>query len=1076
MTFLIGETNHLPHIIFQAMEDINKFDSTHKAVLYEQMFMIERKSTRFTGLARKSTGGSASSLARRREAPTTRQGRPIRDWEGKIYPPYPSTFYKTFQELVTFCIGGNSEQLSQYLKDENNSSIVKCLLMSGAYDVLTEYNAYEFAAIKGHQKILECLMRIEDANQVFGRALEFAIMMDHSLIVESFQDWHGERYFSERSSFEHKELYFALKYDSRKTIEMLQRKNVDVNKLDKEYGYSALHFFCRDGLVSKVKWLIENKADVNIAELGCTESTPLHIACKNGHFEVVQCLVENNANVFKQNKEGMDPIKLTKYHLERLSNPESDSESYTDNELITNGQRIIELLTNKRNCDLENINSDYQAILKSSSVSDGGSDSSDTDWRGRNFLSDDKKSPEFPKLISLCIRGQSKELKKFIKKHKHDARSLIRDGKDLNTGYQALDFAILKGHIEIVKLLLKSGANIDLQDGSAIDLAVKNGNEVIIKLLLAEGASIGGCLYNALKNHQPEIAKLFLKDHGEYKADVDILDSDGFSALHLAIQDNKLNLVNFLLSNGAHLQKKSNCGQTALHYAAKNLNCDMAKYLIERGADVFDQDQDGLNPLDIVKSKESESENDHNKKREMIEILATKMNSELRNLNSSFRGVLWRRSLQDFESDQIEQYKEDFKEFISHCIKGDVQWIKKTLHSDEMKQRIFLCSNAQDEYTKYRAIDFAALKGHLPVVKCLLDYGAQIEFTGFNKSALNLAIVNGHYEVVKYFMEHGAKIEDQLYLAVKKGQIPIAKLLMKGFRGTKAKIDQLGDHGLNVLHLAAMKNRLDLVQLFISYGAEPNIPSGHEGHGRTALHLAAEKFNYKMVEHLLENGANVFQKDINKLTPLDLVKKCSTTLLIDDEVTLEHGEIAVGDTKERMIEILKIHMESYQDQSNCETEETNGPPRNKRRRIENGSDTIENMLSPFIDSILKKTFPFEAKLLCFQTIIALVTKHQDMLTFCIKKEFIDEIAVIVSEIVSKEENTGCKDLAIIAKLLSRINNVHEGKKIIGEMKLSLNAVEKLQIEMKRHENNPDPRQFAFDSDHSRKVKTEIKVE
>ena len=69
------------------------------------------------------------------------------------------------------------------------------------------------------------------------------------------------------------------------------------------------------------------------------------------------------------------------------------------------------------------------------------------------------------------------------------------------------------------------------------------------------------------------------------------------------------------------------------------------------------------------------------------------------------------------------------------------------------------------------------------------------------------------------------------------------------------------------------RNRLDLVKLFISYGADPNARSGSKSHGRTALHLASENHNFEIVEFLIEQGADVFQEDINKQTPLDWAKK-----------------------------------------------------------------------------------------------------------------------------------------------------------------------------------------------------------
>ncbi|RPB22045.1 ankyrin, partial [Terfezia boudieri ATCC MYA-4762] len=57
------------------------------------------------------------------------------------------------------------------------------------------------------------------------------------------------------------------------------------------------------------------------------------------------------------------------------------------------------------------------------------------------------------------------------------------------------------------------------------------------------------------------------------------------------------------------------------------------------------------------------------------------------------------------------------------------------------------------------ALHIAAKKGHLEVVKVLLDKGATINaMTHVNRTALHMAAENGHLEVVKVLLDKGATI------------------------------------------------------------------------------------------------------------------------------------------------------------------------------------------------------------------------------------------------------------------------------------------------------------------------------
>ncbi len=80
---------------------------------------------------------------------------------------------------------------------------------------------------------------------------------------------------------------------------------------------------------------------------------------------------------------------------------------------------------------------------------------------------------------------------------------------------------------------------------------------------------------------------------------------------------------------------------------------------------------------------------------------------------------------------------------------------------------------------------YASERGHLEIVRLLLDYGASVHaLSDFNESALMCAAEYGHYEVVLELLERGADAtlfnlagEDAYYLAGDNGYVAICALL-----------------------------------------------------------------------------------------------------------------------------------------------------------------------------------------------------------------------------------------------------------------------------------------------------------
>ena len=89
----------------------------------------------------------------------------------------------------------------------------------------------------------------------------------------------------------------------------------------------------------------------------------------------------------------------------------------------------------------------------------------------------------------------------------------------------------------------------------------------------------------------------FLIENG---AKIESRDKFGKTILHYAIHYADFEMVKFLLEWNANINAKSNLGQTPLHYASGNGNVAMVKLLIEKGALIDEKNNHGDTPLIMI--------------------------------------------------------------------------------------------------------------------------------------------------------------------------------------------------------------------------------------------------------------------------------------------------------------------------------------------------------------------------------------------------------------------------------------------------------------------------------------------
>ncbi|KAB2058641.1 hypothetical protein ES319_A11G247200v1 [Gossypium barbadense] len=181
------------------------------------------------------------------------------------------------------------------------------------------------------------------------------------------------------------------------------------------------------------------------------------------------------------------------------------------------------------------------------------------------------------------------------------------------------------GHVEVLRLLLLKGANIDslTNDGnSALHLAVKAGRKDCVRLLLANGSKPDvrntrngdTPLHIAARLGDEQTVKLLLqkrayKDNRNKagKAAYDVVAEHGHTCLFdalklgdslcLAARKGEARTIQRLIKNSAAINGMDQHGWTALHRAAFKGRTDAVRMLIDKGIDIDSKDEDGYTAL-----------------------------------------------------------------------------------------------------------------------------------------------------------------------------------------------------------------------------------------------------------------------------------------------------------------------------------------------------------------------------------------------------------------------------------------------------------------------------------------------
>lgn len=177
------------------------------------------------------------------------------------------------------------------------------------------------------------------------------------------------------------------------------------------------------------------------------------------------------------------------------------------------------------------------------------------------------------------------------------------------TTLSPLELALLSERLEVVKLLVEHGVNLNVKQNPAFLLAVRYCKEDIVRYVAAQGAKldmrnrVGSGAYSQAyygnKSNIPLIHELGLD-----------MKTHGGEVLRTAVSDHDLEWVTYLLDHDVDINYNEPdmvypYQATPLTVAARMGSMKMVQWLIERGADVLKAEKDGERPYTIAVSSKN---------------------------------------------------------------------------------------------------------------------------------------------------------------------------------------------------------------------------------------------------------------------------------------------------------------------------------------------------------------------------------------------------------------------------------------------------------------------------------------
>jgi ankyrin repeat protein len=348
-----------------------------------------------------------------------------------------------------------------------------------------------------------------------------------------------------------------------------------------------------------------------------------------------------------------------------------------------------------------------------------------------------------------------------------------------------------------------------------------------------------------------DVSKLLI----ERGADVNALNGDKWSPLHLASRFGHLDVAKWLLVHGASPNSQTNDGSTPLHSAAYLGRFEIARILLEHKARVNSQDNHGRTPLYRALERPESGQSD-------VVRLLLDHNADVRvgdNTDSGYTPLHFVASHGSLEVARI--LLERNAEVNSRNNHGSTPLLLASDRGNPDVARLLLDYNADvhvHNYLGHTPLQRAARRGHLQVARILLERNAEVNSRNhYGSTPLLLASEYGSPDVMQLLLDHNADVnvrdgdgDTPLHRAVLRDQPEVARILLE----LKVEVNSRNDNGTTPLHLASagrLEGNPDVVRLLLDHGADAQ---ACDLSGKTASEVARGRRQREIVQLISQHA------------------------------------------------------------------------------------------------------------------------------------------------------------------------------------------------------------------------------